>query len=148
MEPMTRQTGVPPANNMEEVDEQMDDSTVPTKARQNIGKVTGEEGVRFAERLVQTTLQFRAESAEQVSNRLEEERSTTERRRLRPPANNKKNQPAMAPAKPDKGNNVETKGSPEALRHWGGSMPKTENLDPEKMQSEQPHTIKFLTWNI
>ncbi|KAK3283583.1 hypothetical protein CYMTET_8730 [Cymbomonas tetramitiformis] len=57
---------------------------------------------------------------------------TVRNRRLRSPTSKKADWAIKIPAKPDKGNNEETKGSPEARKHWGGGMPKMENLDPEK----------------
>ncbi|KAK3254052.1 hypothetical protein CYMTET_36714 [Cymbomonas tetramitiformis] len=144
----TTRTGVMPTSNAEGPDGQMDDNTALTMTRGNAGDTQGEEGVRCTERLVQTTLQFRVESAEQASSRLEKERSAAERRRLRPPTSKKADRVTKMPDKPDKGNNAETKGSPEARKHWGGGMPKTENLDPENMQDGQQHTVTFLTWNI
>eukprot|EP00854_Cymbomonas_tetramitiformis_P001805 gene1805-biopygen1683 len=83
--PVIQHTGVMPTSNAEEPGGQMDDKTAPTRTKENTSDTEGEAGVCRTERLVQTTLQFRVESAEQASSRLEEERGAAERRRLRPP---------------------------------------------------------------
>ncbi|KAK3242375.1 hypothetical protein CYMTET_47927 [Cymbomonas tetramitiformis] len=146
----TRNTEVNPINNGEELGRRTDDRAAFAVAREATGEVEGETGVRCTEKLVQTTLQFRAESAEQASSRLEGERAVAERRRLRPPPNKKADwDTTRVPVQPNKGNDEEVKGSPEARKYiTGGSMPKTENLDLEKMRDGQHHTMTFLTWNI
>ncbi|KAK3236274.1 hypothetical protein CYMTET_53576 [Cymbomonas tetramitiformis] len=167
--PVTGQTTGPTEEDTKRDEGRVDGSRKPTMERQATGEAKEEKSTNLTDRLVQTTLQFCPESAEQANERLKEEERTVVRKKLRPPTSTKRNQPTdtptktnerdneeaegspgdiRAPSQPDKANSEEAKGSPEARKFWGGGMPKTEDLDGEKMTDGQQHTITFLTWNI
>ncbi|KAK3264600.1 hypothetical protein CYMTET_26673 [Cymbomonas tetramitiformis] len=129
-------------------DERKEDGRAPTTEQHATGEATEEKNTNTTDKLVQATLRFRPISTEQANERLKKEEGTATRKKLRPPASAKKYPPPTTTTKMNKRDNEETKGSLEALKQWGGNMPKTENLNIEEMREAQQHTINFLTWNI
>ncbi|KAK3236172.1 hypothetical protein CYMTET_53672 [Cymbomonas tetramitiformis] len=165
--PMTGQATGPTEEDTKRDEGRIDGSRGLTMEKQATGEATEEKSTNPTDRLVQTTLQFCPESAEQANERLKKEERTVVRKKLRPPTSTKRNPPTdtpinerdneeaegshgdiRAPSRPNKENSEEVKGSPEARKYWGGGMPKTEDLDGEKMTDGQQYTVTFLTWNI
>ncbi|KAK3289200.1 hypothetical protein CYMTET_3361 [Cymbomonas tetramitiformis] len=137
-----------PAEEDVKSDEPREDGRAPTTEQHATGEATGEKNTSTTDKLVQATLRFRPISKEQANERLKKEEETATGKKLRPPANAKKYPPPTTTTKMNKRDNEETRGSLEALKQWGGNMPKTENLNIEEMREAQQHTVKFLTWNI